>query len=108
MIALDLDAAVVDCAARATSFLEFRRERFQFNRRQPEAADHRDALALAALRLAADADGAVTGSFTRCSMFAHAFGHGPLAVPTALADPSRVDDGGVGVAFHARERTRSR
>src|SRR5262245_65387905 len=109
MIALDLDAAVVDGAARTAALLEFRRERFEFNRRQTQAADHRDALAFAALGLAADAHGAVTGSFTRCATFAYAFGHGPLGVAAALADPGRVDEEALESRFtSARVRGRDR
>src|SRR5262245_29140552 len=107
VIALDLDAAVAARTARAATLLEFRREGFQFNRRQAEAGDHRDALALASLGLAADAHGAVTGSLTWSAALADAFPHRALAIRTALADAGGIDDARVGIALsHDPERTR--
>src|SRR5690606_14429647 len=59
MVALDLDATVVDRAARAALLLQLGGERGQLVGRQAEPADHRDALALAALRFAADPHDAI-------------------------------------------------
>src|SRR5688572_613035 len=92
VIALDLDAAVAARAARAAAFLEFRRERVQFIRRQAEPRDDGNALALATLRLTADPDRAAARDLAGRALLANALADRAQTIRTPLADASGVDD----------------
>ena len=114
VIALNLDAAVFDRAARAATFLQLGRQRFELVGGQAEAADHSDALALAALGFAADAHHAVGSDFARRAFFAHTFAYGTQAVGATLADVGRVNDAAavgralaVGRSFHGAKVLRA-
>src|SRR5688500_10870894 len=92
MIALDLDAAVLDRAARAALLLELGGEGCELVGRQAKAGNHSDAFALAARCLAADTDDTVAGGLAGRAFLANAFAHRPLAVGAALADAGGIDD----------------
>src|SRR4051812_11408858 len=76
MISLDLDTPAVDCAARATLFLEFRCKRIEFGGWQSQAADDRHSFAFAALSFTADTHHTIGCRFARCTFLTHAFAHG--------------------------------
>lgn len=91
MVALNLDATLIDASSRSTTLFQLSGERLEFRSCKSESADHGDTFALAPLRLAADSDDPVA-RFPRRSFAANAFANRAQTIRTAAADVRRIDD----------------